>query len=190
MATTVERIYSADDLWELSHDPAYDEQRLELSKGVLIQMSPAGGEHGELAAELLVRIRPFVKEHRLGRTTAAETGYILHTSPDGKDTVRAPDVGFISAARWSGKLPRKYVPIAPDLAVEVVSPTDKPDEIADKVRDYLQYGVRLMWFFYPQTRTVRVYPPAEGIELGEDDVLDGGDVLPGFRLRIGDVFDL
>lgn len=186
--STRERIYSADDLWALSHDPANSEQRFELSEGELLTMSPAGGEHGDIAAELLMRIRLHVKENQLGHTTTAETGYILHTAPDGKDTVRAPDVGFLSATRWMGRLPAGYIPLPPDLAVEVVSPNDKPGDVSGKVRDYLRFGVRLVWVVYPETRTAVSYPPAEGKLLTENDVLDGGDVLPGFTLLVRDIF--
>lgn len=185
------RIYSAADLWDISHDPAYAGRRFELSEGELIEMAPAGGEHGDLGSELNMMVRLFVREHNLGRVTTAETGFILHTDPEtGRDTVRAPDVGFISFARHPDKLPTGYIPAAPDLAIEIISPNDRADEIERKVAEYLRYGVRLVWLFYPATKSVMEHTPNGSRRYDSDDVLDGGDVLSGFRLPLNDVFNL
>jgi Uma2 family endonuclease len=186
-----ERLYTAEDLWELSHLPENNGKRFELSEGVLITMSPAGWEHGDTAGNIFGRIWLFVRQHQLGSVTAAETGYILfkNPDPDGKDTVRAPDVGFISAARVPADgLPQQYVPFAPDLAVEVVSPNDDADEIQQKVIEYLKYGTRLVWVFYPKSKTVAVHTPDGSRIIGLDGTLDGGAVLPGFTLAVRDVF--
>jgi Uma2 family endonuclease len=184
-----EKFYSADDLWELSHDPEYDEMRLELSEGNLIIMSPAGGKHGGLATDLSVYIHQHVKPRRLGYVTAAETGYILYKNPSGKDTVRAPDVGFVRAERLPEGLPDGYIPFAPDLAVEVASPNESGDDIQHKVLDYLRYGTQAVWYFYPKSRTVNIHKQEGTHTFAEDDVLDGGDVLPGFKLALREVFE-
>lgn len=192
---TRERLYTADELWDLSHRPANAGRRLELSEGRLIIMSPAGWKHGALASKLLRIIGDFAEVQQLGMTTAAETGYILHrqTAPDdkNKDVVRAPDVGFITARRLPANLddlPDGYVPFAPDLAVEVVSPGDEAAEIRKKVQEYLRYGTRLVWLFDPKARTVEVHTRGGAVTLGVDGVLEGGDVLPGFRLPLKDLF--
>jgi Uma2 family endonuclease len=189
-----EKVYTADDLWELSHQPEYANLRLELSDGRLIIMSPAGTQHGGLTSWLDRNVGNFVDEHELGITTAAETGFILYKNPDpkGKDTVRAPDVGFIRAERapgnWKG-LPKKYFPFAPDLGIEVVSPNDKEDEVSEKVADYLKYGVRLIWVFYIEPEEIKVHAPnRETRTLKVGDTLEGEDVLPGFRLPVIQVF--
>jgi Uma2 family endonuclease len=188
---TRERLYTSEELWELSHRAENAEQRFELSEGRLIVMSPAGWKHGGLGSKLNRVIGNFVEEHELGMTTAAETGYILYKSPHGKDIVRAPDVGFIAAQRLPldpDDLPNGYVPFAPDLAVEVVSPSDNAEEIDKKVKEYLKYGARLVWLFYPETRTAAAHSPTGSFTLDIDGVLDGGDVLPGFELPLQRIF--
>jgi Uma2 family endonuclease len=164
--TVRERLLTAQDLWELSHQPG-TEARYELTEGQLVLTSPAGGEQGDLASELNMRIRMFAKQHR----------------------VRAPDVGFIVLARWPGKLPKGYTPTAPDLAVEVVSPGDSRRDIREKLRDYLRYRVRMVWMIRPATRTVTLHRPTGRRTLTLDDQIDGGDVLPGLKIPIRDVFD-
>ena len=184
----VERTYTADDLLVLSHASDYADKRLELSDGELIIMAPASMKHGVIASKLDRLIGAFVEERGLGVTTAAETGYILHKNPNGRDTVRAPDVGFVAAERLAEGLPDGYVPFAPDLAVEVMSPHDSADEIQKKVLEYLRYGTRLIWVVYPETRTVTIYT-ANGARIVDDKgTLDGGDVLLGFTLPVSRVF--
>lgn len=183
-----ERYYSAEDLWALSHSPQYADKHLELIDGVIYDMPPAGEEHGADAGNFLGFIWTHARANDLGRVTTAETGYILHTDPDGRDVVLAPDVGFIVKARATAEPSRKYVPLAPDLAVEVVSPNDKAEEIHLKVNKYLQYGTRLVWVAYPETHTVVVHTTSGARTLAENDTLDGGDVLPGFTLRVGEIF--
>jgi Uma2 family endonuclease len=183
-----EKGYSAEDLWELSHRPENDGKRFELSEGALIEMSPAGGKHGGIALDLGSLVRSHVKAHHLGYVTAVETGYILFKNPDGKDTVRAPDVGFVAAARLPSSLPDGYIPLAPDLAIEVVSPGDSADEIEEKVNEYLKYGTRLVCVFYPKTKSVLAQTPTSMQRLDINGTLDGGDVLPGFRLAVQDIF--
>lgn len=183
-----ERLYTADDLWELSHSPEYAEQRLDLIEGVLAVMSPAGGKHGSLALEFAVSVGGFVKAHNLGYCTAAETGYILHKNPNGKDTVLGPDFAFVAKDRLPEGLPEKYIPLAPDLAVEVVSPNDTASEIHDKVTTYLKYGTKLVWVAYPSSKTVVPYTQAGAQTLDVNDTLDGGMVLPGFKLAVRDIF--
>ena len=190
-----ENIHTAEELWELSHRPEYADLRLELSEGRLIVMSPAGWKHGSIALWLGRKVGDFVDDNRLGVTTAAETGFILYKNPDpkGKDTVRAPDVGFIAAERVPDDLddlPDGYVPFAPDLAIEVISPNDDPKEIEQKIAEYLKYGTRLVWVFYSAKKEVKVYAPDQKTKtLKIGDTLDGGDVLPSFRLPVQDIFE-
>jgi len=185
----VERTYTADDLVVLSHSPQYDELRLELSDGELIIMAPASAKHGVIAMALGAVLQVFVKQQQLGYVTAAETGYILFKNPSGRDTVRAPDVGFIALSQLPDGLPDDgYVPFPPDLAVEVMSPNDSATETHKKVNEYLRYGTRLVWVVYPETRTVMVFTAQGAHTLDENATLDGGDVLPGFSLAIKTLF--
>jgi len=186
-----EQLYSVEDLWRLSHEADYADHRLELSEGRLVIMSPAGWKHGGLVSLLDRLVGIFVDQNGLGMTTGAETGYILHrsTAVDERDTVRAPDVGFIAKARIPPEIPDSgYVPFAPDLAIEVISPNDDPDEVHLKVTEYLKYGTRMVCLFYPKSETAAVYTPTTFQSIGRDEVLDGGEVLPGFRLALRDVF--
>jgi Uma2 family endonuclease len=185
------KTYTAEDLWELSHSPEYADKRLELVEGELIEMAPAALKHGNWASLLDRVVGNFVDEYQLGVVTAAETGYILFKNPNGKDTVRAPDVGFISKGRLPenpDEWPDGYAPFAPDLAIEVVSPNDTADEIQDRVNDYLKYGTRFVWVFYPKSKSAVVHAPNGSITLGINDELDGGDVLPGFKLPLRRIF--
>jgi Uma2 family endonuclease len=116
-----------------------------------------------------------------------ETIYVYRRDPD--RSLR-PDASFIRAERLpAGEAFRRPVQIPPDLVVEVVSPHDRADEIDEKIALYQAFGVPLIWVFWPRRRAVWVYAVgAQPREIGENDDLDGGDVLPGFRLRVGDVF--
>ncbi len=183
-----EKFYTAEDLWELSHLPGNAEKRFELSEGELIEMPPAGGEHGGVTLNLSQPIWAFVRQHDLGYVTAAETGYILFKNPHGADTVRAPDFGFVAKERLPEGLPQGYIPLAPDLAVEVVSPNDAADEIQRKVSEYLRYGTRLVWVAYPRSKSVVVHTTEKAVTVVIDGVLDGGDVLPGFSLPVREIF--
>lgn len=184
--TTQERIYTAEDLWQRSQLPS--EGRSELVKGQLIDMAPAGALHGGIASELNLQIRNFVKEHQLGYVGAAETGFVLFRDPDEGDTVRAPDVSFVRTERLPKQIPDGYFELAPDLAVEVVSPNDRAGDIDEKVEDYLRAGIPLIWFVYPKSRSVHVYTQTTVERLHGDELLDGQDVLPGFQLKIADIF--
>lgn len=161
-------------------------KRTELVRGVLVVREPAGYLHGDLAARLLVLISNYADEHNLGRTFAAETGFTLARKPD---TVRAPDVAFISNARLPEPPPRGFAEMAPDLAVEVLSPDETAAEVLEKVADWLRAGVRLVWVVDPRRRNARVYR-ADGSEsvMAEDGTLDGEDVLPGFSGSLSRVF--
>src|SRR5581483_2418749 len=142
-------------------------------------------EHGEVTHNVGLLLGMHVRAHRLGRMVGAETGFLLRRDPD---LVRAPDAAFIAKQRVpAGGLPKTYIPFAPDLAVEVVSPNDTAEYVQRKVRDWLDAGTRLLWLVYPGLRQVAVYAPGQPLRsLGPDDPLDGGDILPGFSCRVAD----
>jgi Uma2 family endonuclease len=158
----------------------------ELVRGVLVPVTPPGPDHGELAAYLSAQLVAFTRPRRLG-TVYVESGYVLFRGPD---TVRGPDVSFLSperAAQVKGR--RGFVPFAPDLAVEVRSPDDSPADLSAKAQDYLDAGARLVWVVDPPARTVQVREPGRAPRvLGIDAVLDGGEVLPGFALPLAELF--
>ncbi len=161
------------------------DKRTELVKGRLVVREPAGYRHGEVAASLTRILGTFVHARGLGSVVAAETGFKLSTDPD---TVRAPDVAFIHRDRVPSPPPAGYAALAPDLAVEVLSPDDRAGEVLAKVADWLSAGCRVVWVVDPVHRTARVYR-ADGSEslVAEAEALDGEDVLPGFSCRLAEV---
>ncbi len=164
-----------------------DGQRWELVEGELIELVPAGFEHGQVSMRLGSRLDAYVEQTGVGVVVAAETGFHLARDPD---TVRAPDVAFVAADRLPPRAVRqRFLDLAPDLVVEVVSPGDRPGEVAAKVRTWLVAGCRLAWVVYGVSGEVAVHTPDGAVvRLSTDDVLNGGDVLPGFRLAVADIF--
>jgi Uma2 family endonuclease len=154
-------------------------KRAELVRGVLVVREPAGYRHGDVAARLLVAIANHVDANGLGRVFAAETGFTLTRNPD---TVRGADVAYVSTARLPDPPPRGFAELAPDLAVEVLSPDDRPGEVLAKVGDWLNAGARVVWVVDPVHVIARVYR-ADGSEsiVDEAGALQGDDVLPGFE---------
>ena len=125
-------------------------------------------------------------EHRLGgRVTGEQGGYRLTENPD---TVRAPDVGYISAERV-GLHKGTYFPGAPDLAVEVVS-GESASDLQDKVDEYFAFGARLVWTVFPKSKTIHVHSPTHIDILKGDELLTGGDVLPNFSHPVSDIFSV
>lgn len=160
--------------------------RCELVRGELIEMSPAGYEHGRLAAEIAGILRDFVKPHSLGAITGAETGFYIERNPD---TVRAPDVGFIRSDRLPSKKLSGFFEGPPDLAVEILSPSDRAGEVIAKVQEWLHAGCKTVWIVDPETETITVHESKDRIfELRKSDSLSGGEVLPGFCLSLRDIF--
>ena len=180
---TLKKLFTAEELLCLPTTG----RRLELVKGKVYEMAPAGGPHGYIAMNIGALIHVHVRANGLGRVFAAETGFILHRDPD---TVRAPDAAFISYDRLGEEaIPDGYLAAAPDLVVEVVSPSDTRREVRDKVEEWLRAGVRLAWVIYPASRSADVYRSIDDAShLSEDDVLDGEDVVPDFACRLGELF--
>lgn len=161
--------------------------RHELIQGELQMMSPAGFEHGAIAQRLGTKLSMHVDEKQLGVVLTAETGFVLSRNPD---TVRAPDVSFVSNKQLERcGMPQAYFPEAPALAVEVVSPDDTAEAVDGKIRDWLTAGTKLAWVIYPKGRTATVYRSLEDIcVLSEQDSLAGDSVVPGFTCVIADIF--
>lgn len=158
----------------------------ELVRGRVVNMPPPGMGHGGMQAELAARLMGHVKPRGLGRVVVG-SGVILERGPD---TVRAPDVAlFRSREGDDDRLPAGYAETMPDLAVEIVSPSDRRPAVRRKAESYLAAGIPLVWIVDPRARTVRVY--AAGTEprvVREGEVLDGGDVVPGFALAVAELF--
>ena len=182
MATTTQM--TAEELLRMPDDGRF---RYELIAGELRKMSPAGWRHGGVAGDLHTLLGQYVHQHDLGWVLGADPGFILARDPD---TVRAPDIAFIRRERLPATPPEDaFWPGAPDLAVEVVSPGDTVREVDEKVQGWLAAGAAMVWVVNPKWRSVTIYRSATDIRvLTEKDELDGQDVVPGFRCRMGDIF--
>src|SRR5687767_14490406 len=170
------RVTTADELFRMPDDGL----RHELVRGELHTMTPAGSEHGSVGVQLTLSLGNHVVGAGLGVVFSADTGFRLTSTPD---TVRAPDVAFVHRGRIeTGSLPKGYWPGAPDLAAEVVSPGDSRREVQEKVFEWLDAGARMVLVLEPDDRTVTVYRSRDSVRiLGPDDVIDGEDVVPGWR---------
>jgi Uma2 family endonuclease len=173
---------TVEELWDLCHEP----YRFALIDGELHRMPGAGGTHGALKMFLAMHLGPFVYSRSLGKLYG-DTGFRLF--PD-RETTLFPDVAFVRADRVPSAVEEeRFLNLVPDLAMEIESPTDYPKLKDEKVAAYLDARTPCLLWLYPRTRSISVYRPGQvAVKLGPDDVLDGGDILPGFSIRVADLF--
>ncbi|MBW3533978.1 MAG: Uma2 family endonuclease [Gemmatimonadetes bacterium] len=165
--------------------PDEDGYRTELVRGELVREPLPAPLHGKVVGRLCRRIGDHVETHALGEVFA-ESGYVLEEEPP---TLRGPDVSFVSSGRLPERPGTGFWSMAPDLAVEVLSPSNRAGEVQDKVGQYLEAGARLVWVVDPVRGTAAEYRAGGEARLfGAADALDGGHVLPGFRLPLADLF--
>lgn len=168
-----------------------DAVNYELVDGNLVERN-MGMESSKIAARILVLLGIFMENCNLGHLFTTDASY--QCFPDDPSKVRRPDVSFIQFGRLPGeRVPRGHCRIAPDLAVEVISPGDLADDVEEKVAQYIRAGIRLIWIVYPSTRTVRVHRPRSSplgpvSELSEGEAIEGEDVVPGFSCPIAKFF--
>ena len=182
MATSDTKLMTAEELLNMSKDG----YRYELVRGVLRKMAPAGRVHGKRGNRVNYSLSAHVYQNDLGEVYLAESGFHLETDPD---HVLAPDIAFVTREQEDA-FPDVdgFFPGPPDLAVEVISPSDRLTEVAEKVREWLNAGARMVIVVNPRDRTVQVHTPDTVVTLTEADTLDGGDVVPGWRLPVADIF--
>jgi Uma2 family endonuclease len=175
---TVEELYALPD----------DGRHYELVCGLLVSEPLPGGRHGRIAARIAAVLDGHVRGQRIGVVLTCDTGFILHRAPD---TMRGPDVAFVRRERYAAlEDESKAIPGPPDLAVEVLSPSNGPAEVRAKVADDLAAGALLVWVVDPETETVASYRKLlEPRVTGREGVLGGADVLPGLELPVADIFD-
>jgi Uma2 family endonuclease len=161
------------------------EGKVELVNGELRFMTPAGGEQGEVDVNTTLLLGTFVKQHRLGKVYDAQTGFRPY------ENLRAPDVSFVQMERLpGGKSPKGFFHFPPDLAVEVFAPQETVADYSEKLAEYFNWGVRLVWLVDPDHQTVTVcHSPTDLTTLTVQDELSGEDVVPGFTCRVGDLFE-
>jgi Uma2 family endonuclease len=181
MATT--RLMTAKDLERMANE---DPGRYDLLDGELIRMPPPGREHSIRVVRLILRLGPVVEASGLGEV-AAGAGFVVGLD---LDQVVSPDVAIIRFDRIDPASRREgYYEVPPDFAIEIVSPSDYPLLVRRKVEKYQAAGVFLLWVVYPEERIVRVYRPGEGEKaFSGEDLLDASDVIPGFAMRVSEIF--
>jgi Uma2 family endonuclease len=165
---------------------AHGDQMLELVRGEVIEVTGASFESSQIGVWIASLLATYVRPRGLGTLLGADGGFVLARRPD---TVRIPDAGFVSQERTRHAHPHRFFPGAPDLAVEVLSPSDRPTEAHEKCLEYLAAGAKLVWLVFPETRRIHVYRSPEGIEvLTEEDMLTAEPVIPGFSCPVAEVF--
>jgi Uma2 family endonuclease len=170
---------------ELERMPDDDSVQIELDEGELITVPPAGEDHSNIEVETIFRLKSFVKAQDLGRVYAGDAGFRLS-----RDIVRSPDVAFVRKERVEAIRGKGFIKGAPDLAVEIFSPSDSFRQLTRKVKQYLAAGCHTVWVIHPERREVYVYR-ADGTdsELGAEDMLEAPELLPGFSLKVAELFE-
>jgi Uma2 family endonuclease len=182
MSVVAPHAVTAETLWSL---PATDSRR-ELVRGEVVETMPPGGKHGAIAVVLAMIFRLWAQQSA-GGYVGVESGYILRRNPD---TVRGPDVSYIRAERLPAQgIPEGFWTLAPDVAIEIVSPGETADTVRENIHDFLQAGTPLVWLVYPRTQEVVVHT-ADGLArtYSGDDLLAFPDILPGFSCKVAELF--
>ena len=160
----------------------------ELVRGEVRPMSPAGGRHGVISVTLVVALTRYLEDHPIGRVFGDNAGFRLPIPDTEDETVRSPDAAFVSFERLPD-IPVGFMPVAPELAVEVLSPGDTVRDLDERMDDYFAAGTRAVWVVDPDRRTVAVHSSTGPTRrLRERDTLDGADVLPGFTMPVRELF--
>jgi Uma2 family endonuclease len=181
MALEKQQLYTDAEFEAYIRLPEHTDNRYEFIDGEIIEV-PSNPFSSEIAILIAAALLAFVRPRSLGRVTGEGAGYMVAGQK------LSPDVAFVSAARQDRLAQEGYNPIAPDLAVEVVSPSDKQPAIRRKLAIYADAGV-LVWLVYPKQQRVEVYAPDQPVEIAHlDDVLSGGAILPGFTLPLHEIF--
>jgi Uma2 family endonuclease len=180
---TTRTLVTADELLRMPDDG----KRYELIEGELIKMAPAGYRHTNIGARILGILFQHTEKNDLGELMNSDGGVFLQRDPD---TVRVPDVGFITKERLPpGDGPSGFIDIVPDLVVEVVSPSDRAGQVQAKIEQWIEHGVKLVWLVYPEERSIMVYRSlSEFLVLHEGDTLTGDPVLPEFSCPVAEIF--
>jgi Uma2 family endonuclease len=178
------RLLTAEEFAELPN-PADDSQQ-ELVKGVIVTMPPPSFYHGLCCIEIGSRLRNHAREHNAGFVVGNDSGVVVARNPD---TVRGPDVAIFSRERLPEPPRKGYPGVPPDLAVEILSPSDVFTRVQQKVQEYLNAGLRLVWILVPEDRSVAVFRAGkQSSVLFNGETLVGEDVLPGFSCPVAELF--
>ena len=159
----------------------------ELIDGRIVRMNPTGLQHGNIEIALGSALRDFVRKRQLGRVVGGEVGIYTRRNPD---RVRGADIAFVSQERLAEKSPKGFLKVAPELVVEIMSPSDRWQDVRQKLDEYFAIGVQRVWIVEPDNLTVLVcLSSTEMRKLGEADLLIGEGVLDGFSLPVAELFE-
>ncbi len=175
-------LVTADELLRISAEG----KRCELVDGEVIEMAPTGVNHARVVTRIALALAIYVDSHDLGTVLTGDAGFVIRRNPD---TVRAPDVAFLASERLArGSNRPGYFDGAPEIAVEVVSPSDYASEVQAKTQAWLEAGTRLVWVVFPESRTITVYRSQRDVTvLTRSDILDGKPVFSGFSAKVEEI---
>ena len=191
MSTTVRSVanLTAEEFFEFARRPENAERRFELDEGVVVEMTNPKKLHGVVCGNATFLLITYARQIGRGQVASNESGVILGRAPD---TVRGPDVAYYAERRSRRELEDEGCATTPPVvAIEVLSPDDRWRRVHRKIEQYLRAGVRMVWVLDPHTAEVTVHSPGAAVEgFGPEDILTGGDELPGFECRVSELFDL
>jgi len=180
--SSAQEVITGEELFDMG-----DIGRAELIEGRIFRMSPTGYPHGEYEGNFYAELRTFVRKHKLGKVMVGEVGVYTARDPD---TVRGADALFISHERFAQRQSDSFLDVAPELIVEIMSPSDRWTDVIQKLREYFAIGVQLVWVADPTAQTVYAYRSMTDVrEFTADDTLPGDDVLPGFAVPVAQLFE-
>lgn len=182
------QLTSVDSFLQIVEYADFEDRVVELIEGEIVEMPLPNPIHAAVLITLSTALQNYATESGLGRVLGGDVPFILERNADGRDTLSGLDIAYLSTARYPVNLPRRPFEIAPDLAVEIISPGNKAEDLEKKIEQLLVAGAKLVWIVYPDLRRVAVHSLAGTFKLKESDMLSGGDVLPGFEIRVGDIF--
>jgi Uma2 family endonuclease len=188
MATAGTKLITAEEFYEIANRPENRDRDLELVRGEIVEMSKPGKRHGFVCANLARILGNYMVQRKRGYVCSNDTGTVVERDPD---TVRGPDVLYFEDAKRFDQIDEKYGKTPPLLAAEVLSPNDSVGKMRRRVREQLQFGTKVVWVLDPDARNVLVYRPGKEDQLVEtNEELTCEDVLPGFRCRVAEFFEV
>jgi Uma2 family endonuclease len=185
-SATTTNLMTAEEFADFVLRPENEGKSFDLVKGKVVEMSRAGELHCLVCSNLTFLLEAYVRQRKQGSVLCNDPGVLLDRDPD---TVRGPDVVFFAASKKYTEANPKWIEETPTLAIEVLSPNDRPGKINQKVADFLAAGVKMVWVIDPEDRNVAIYRPnSTFVMLDSTQELDGGDILSGFRCPVAEFF--
>jgi len=179
---------SVEEYWDFVNLTENHDRHFELIRGEVFEMSRPSRIHGMVMNFIAVQLTLWLMKGNSGSIATGDSGVVLDRDPA---TVVGPDVAYFTDADNIDEAPKKWTEVPPVLAVEILSPSERPKQVATKIEEYLQAGVKLVWYVDPESRTVTIHRPnSEPLTLGAQDELSGGEELPGFSCQVADLFKM